>query len=114
MVFVTVVGMSGLEGQRVQALAAGVQPRQVQADGAPSHRRGPAGPVGPAPDLTAMLARLDALGHRALAIDLSLPHDPLSTARVIVPGLCAMGGRIDVARFDRLAPGARGSFPEPY
>jgi hypothetical protein len=61
-----------------------------------------------------MLARLDALGHRALAIDLSLPHDPLSTARVIVPGLCAMGGRIDVARFDRLAPGARGSFPEPY
>ncbi len=65
-------------------------------------------------DLRAILDRLAHLGHRALAVELSLPDDPLTTARVLVPGLCAMGGRIDQPRFARLGPGCAGSFPEPY
>lgn len=63
----------------------------------------------------ALLQRLDGLGHRALGVDLTLPGDPLSTVRVIVPGLCAMQGRIDTPRFARLCPGGLSpSLPEPY
>jgi ribosomal protein S12 methylthiotransferase accessory factor len=56
------------------------------------------GPV----DMAAILLRLGDLGHRALIVDLTLPDDPQPTVRVIVPGLCAMRGRIDVPRFSQL------------
>lgn len=63
----------------------------------------------------AVLSRLSGLGHRALGVDLTLPDDPLPSARVLVPGLCAMRGRIATARFARLCPGAAGPvLPEPY
>lgn len=62
-----------------------------------------------------LLRRLADLGHRVLAVDMSLPDDPLPSLRVLVPGLCAMGGRIDTARFRRLCPDrTTPSFPEPY
>ena len=65
--------------------------------------------------LTPLLTRLAALGHRVLAVDLTLPDDPLPTIRALVPGLCAMRGQIDVPRFARLCPGAMGPcLPEPY
>ncbi|MCW1920577.1 YcaO-like family protein [Rhodobacter sp. KR11] len=72
------------------------------------------------PDLPGdVLQRLADLGHRALAIELTLPGDPMPTMRVLVPGLCAMGGAIDTgidtARFRRLCPAvSRPIFPEPY
>lgn len=66
-------------------------------------------------DLASLLARLANLGHRALAVDLTLPDDPLPTMRVMVPGLCAMRGRTDCPRFARLCPGVPSlSLPEPY
>jgi thiazole/oxazole-forming peptide maturase SagD family component len=66
-------------------------------------------------ELPALLARLADLGHRALAVDLTLPEDPLPTMRVLVPGLCAMQGRIDCPRFARLCPGAPSvTLPEPF
>ncbi len=55
-----------------------------------------------APDLPGILTTLAALGHRALAVELTLPDDPQPTFRVLVPGLCAMQGRIQVPRFTRL------------
>ena len=62
-----------------------------------------------------LLDRLAALGHRVLGIDLSLPDDPLPSARVMVPGLCAMRGGTDTPRFARLCPDAPGlTLPEPY
>lgn len=62
-----------------------------------------------------LLARLAELGHRAFAIDLTLPNDPLPSLRVLVPGLCAMRGRTDSPRFARLCPDVRElSLPEPY
>ena len=65
--------------------------------------------------LRPLLARLDALGLRALAVDLTLPEDPLPSVRVIIPGLCAMRGRTDTPRFRQLCPKARGpNMPEPY
>lgn len=66
-------------------------------------------------DLPALLAQLAHLGHRALAVELTLPEDPLPTMRVLVPGLCAMRGRTDCPRFARLCPGVpRLTLPEPY
>ena len=63
----------------------------------------------------ALLTRLAGLGHRALAVDLTLPGDPLASVRVLVPGLCAMRGRTEVPRFARLCPGVEGpTLPEPY
>lgn len=55
---------------------------------------------------------------RAFAVELTLPGDPLPTMRVLVPGLCAMGGRIDAKRFERIV-GRRpelteGAILEPY
>ncbi len=65
--------------------------------------------------LTPLLTRLAALGHRVLAVELTLPDDPLPTLRALIPGLCAMRGQIDVPRFARLCPGAKGPcLPEPY
>ena len=65
--------------------------------------------------LEPLLVRLDALGLRALAVELTLPDDPLPSVRVIIPGLCAMRGRIDTPRFRRLCPGAGAPRnPEPY
>lgn len=62
-----------------------------------------------------LLQRLNDLGHRALWCDLTLPGDPLPSGRVIVPGLCAMGGRIQTDRFQRLRrDGAAPQFPEPF
>lgn len=62
-----------------------------------------------------LLQRLADLGHSALAIDLTLEDDPLPTMRVVVPGLCAMRGRINTPRFRRLCPSAQQpDFPEPY
>jgi thiazole/oxazole-forming peptide maturase SagD family component len=69
----------------------------------------------PPPPPADLLQRLAEHGLTALAIDLTLPEDPLPTMRVIVPGLCAMRGRFDTARFRRLcAPGQQPDFPEPY
>ncbi|RYI10696.1 MAG: hypothetical protein EON48_13845 [Acetobacteraceae bacterium] len=63
----------------------------------------------------ALLQRLAGLGHRALGIELTLPGDPLASVRVLVPGLCAMRGRTDTARFARLCPDAPPlHLPEPY
>ena len=56
----------------------------------------------PEMSLPMILQNLGAIGHRALGVDLTLPADPLPTVRVMVPGLCAMGGRIAAARFERL------------
>ena len=50
-------------------------------------------------DDATLLKRLADLGLCALAVDLTLPGDPLYCARVLVPGLCDMGGRIDHPRF---------------
>jgi ribosomal protein S12 methylthiotransferase accessory factor YcaO len=62
-----------------------------------------------------LVARLADLGHRALWCDLTLPDDPLPSCRVMVPGLCAMGGRIQTNRFQRLCrEGAVPQFPEPF
>lgn len=62
-----------------------------------------------------LVRRLADLGLRALRVDLTLPDDPLPSCRVIVPGLCAMGGRIKTDRFERLRrDGASPQFPEPY
>lgn len=62
-----------------------------------------------------LLQRLSDLGLRALAVDLTLPDDPLPSMRVLVPGLCAMGGHIDTARFRHLCPeNPPPTFPEPY
>ena len=63
-------------------------------------------------DDLALLQRLAALGLCALAVDLSLPGDPLPSLRVLVPGLCDMGGRIDQPRF-RQAFGPAGR-PRPH
>jgi ribosomal protein S12 methylthiotransferase accessory factor len=66
-------------------------------------------------DTPVLLARLGDLGHRALAVELTLPGDPLPTMRVLVPGLCAMGERTDCPRFARLCPGQpRLILPEPF
>jgi ribosomal protein S12 methylthiotransferase accessory factor len=66
-------------------------------------------------EMPALLARLDALGHRALAFEMTLADDPMPTMRVLVPGLCAMQGQTDVPRFAALCPGApRLSLPEPF
>lgn len=65
--------------------------------------------------LEALVTRLCSLGHRVLAVELTLPGDPLPTLRAIIPGLCAMQGRIDTERFARLCPGAHGpNLPEPF
>jgi ribosomal protein S12 methylthiotransferase accessory factor YcaO len=62
-----------------------------------------------------LMARLAELDLRVLAIDLTLPADPLLSLRVMVPGLCAMRGQIDCPRFARLCPDAAGpNLPEPY
>jgi thiazole/oxazole-forming peptide maturase SagD family component len=42
-------------------------------------------------------------GHRALAVELTLPDDPLPTMRVTVPGLCAMGGQINEDRLESVS-----------
>lgn len=69
----------------------------------------------PAMSQEGLLNRLAALGHRALAVDLTLPEDPLASVRVMVPGLCAMRGRTETPRFARLCPGiTRLNLPEPY
>lgn len=83
----------------------------------PQFQPGAARPVdGVAPLATgALLDRLAGLGHRALAVDLTLPGDPMPSVRVMVPGLCAMQGRVDTPRFGRLCPGQSGlNLPEPF
>ena len=63
----------------------------------------------------ALLQRLAGLGHQVLAVDLTLPDDPLPSMRVLVPGLCAMRGRTDTPRFRSLCPGNPAlNLPEPY
>jgi ribosomal protein S12 methylthiotransferase accessory factor YcaO len=82
--------------------------------GQPQFLPGPARRSGPltVPDL---LARLAHLGHRVLAVEMTLPGDPMPTMRVMVPGLCAMRGRTDTPRFARLCPGQPGlNLPEPF
>lgn len=80
----------------------------------PQFRAGPArAPVAPV-GWQALLERLAGLGHPALAVDLTLPRDPLISFRVLVPGLCAMRGRIDTERFRRLCPAGTPALPEPY
>jgi thiazole/oxazole-forming peptide maturase SagD family component len=67
------------------------------------------------PGMASLLDRLAGLGHRVLAVDLTLPDDPLPSLRVMVQGLCAMRGRIDCPRFSRLCPDAAGpNLPEPF
>lgn len=78
-------------------------------------REATAGPEVPGPGMTPLLDRLAALGHRVLAVELTLPDDPLPTMRALVPGLCALRGQIHAPRFARLCPGATGpDLPEPY
>lgn len=80
----------------------------------PQFTAGPERPLAPM-EMPALLARLGDLGHRALAVELTLPDDPLPTMRVLVPGLCAMRGRTDCPRFARLCPGVpRLTLPEPF
>lgn len=63
----------------------------------------------------ALVGRLARLGHRVLGVELTLPGDPLRSVRVLVPGLCAMRGRIDTPRFARLCPDAPPpALPEPW
>lgn len=65
--------------------------------------------------LQALVTRLAGLGHRVLAVELTLPGDPLPSVRALIPGLCAMQGRIDTPRFRRLCPTAPGpQMPEPF
>lgn len=75
-------------------------------------------PLRDAPDGLAtcagLAAHLAALGHAPLAVTLTLPGDPLESLRVLVPGLCAMRGRVETDRFHKLRPGATPCFPEPY
>ena len=61
-----------------------------------------------------LASHLSALGHEPVFVDLTLPGDPLAAVRVIVPGLCAMRGRVDTDRFRRQCPGQSPRFPEPY
>jgi hypothetical protein len=56
----------------------------------------------PVTDQTSLLHHLASLGLRALVVDLTLPDDPQPTVRVLVPGLCALHGRIDAPRFTQL------------
>ncbi len=82
--------------------------------GQPQFQPGPARPSA-ALDMPALLARLTALGHRALAVEMTVRGDPMPTMRVLVPGLSAMQGQTDVPRFAALCPGVpRQSLPEPY
>lgn len=84
-----------------------LQPRFRPATGRPA-------PV-QAPESGDLVARLAALGHSALSVDLTLPGDPLPSMRVLVRGLCAMGARIDTDRFCRLCPtNPPADLPEPY
>lgn len=65
--------------------------------------------------LPSLLSRLDGLGHRVLGVDLTLPDDPMPSVRAIIPGLCAMRGRIDTPRFAKACPGVGGpNLPEPF
>ena len=59
-------------------------------------------PAPQATDQSTILQTLAALGHRALIVDLTLPDDPQPTVRVLIPGLCAMHGRLQNPRFRRL------------
>ncbi|NHB76763.1 YcaO-like family protein [Rhodobacter calidifons] len=82
--------------------------------GQPQFQPGPERPARPM-EMPALLERLDRLGHRALGIDMTLPGDPLPAVRVLVPGLCAMRGRIDCPRYARLCPDQpRPTLPEPF
>lgn len=80
----------------------------------------PAQAPGPSPQDHAQgtqetLDRLAVLGHQALAVEMTLPGDPLPTIRVLVPGLCAMGGATRCARYARLCPDHPSpTLPEPY
>jgi ribosomal protein S12 methylthiotransferase accessory factor YcaO len=85
---------------------------QANADLLPQFRSGTSPSPVPPDDL---LRRLADLGLAALAVDLTLPDDPLPTMRVLAPGLCAMGGRIDTVRFRHLCPANPPPvFPEPF
>ena len=57
-------------------------------------------------DDMALLDRLDRIGLRALAKELTLQGDPIPTVRVVVPGLSDMGSRLDRDRLDRLCSGS--------
>lgn len=62
-----------------------------------------------------LLNRLADLGHQILAHDMTLPGDPLPSIRILARGLCAMGARVDTARFRRLCPDRPApNYPEPY
>lgn len=55
-------------------------------------------PQQPENDMKSILYRMATLGLRALVIELTLDGDPLHTARVITPGLCAMQRQINAER----------------
>jgi len=82
----------------------------------PQFRPDPDRPASAAPMTgQALLDRLHRLGHQVLVHETTLPGDPLPSVRVLVPGLCAMGGRIDTDRFRRLCPDRGGPcLPEPF
>ena len=94
--------------EALEWLALGAVPRQSEGAGAPER-------IGDAQGTQGTLDRLAGLGLRALGVEMTLPGDPLPTMRVLVPGLCAMGGRIDCPRFARLCHDrASPTLPEPY
>jgi thiazole/oxazole-forming peptide maturase SagD family component len=57
----------------------------------------------PVADMESVLRGLSYGDHRAVSVELTLPEDPMPTMRVIVPGFCAMGGRINVARLEAIS-----------
>lgn len=96
------------DGEALAWLAGGSTVRQAQ------FQPGPPRPA-KAQLVPGTLDRLAGLGHRALAVEMTLPGDPFPTMRVLVPGLCAMGGRIDCPRFARVCPDiASPCLPEPF
>jgi ribosomal protein S12 methylthiotransferase accessory factor YcaO len=73
------------------------------------------------PDTLHVLRNLASRGHRVLAVSLTLPGDPLESAKVIVTGFCALGGQVNAARFLRITGRpldplqlSESNFLEPY
>lgn len=96
------------DGEALAWLAGGSTVRQAQ------FQPGPPRPC-EAQLVTGTLDRLAGLGHRALAVEMTLPGDPFPTMRVLVPGLCAMGGRTHCPRFARMCPDSPPpTLPEPF
>ncbi len=71
-------------------------------------------------DQEALVGNLVTYGLHPLVVHLTLEGDPLPTVRVLVPGLCKMGGKMDLLRMRRVIglalddPAPKPHLPEPY